>query len=94
MQTRDGSWKLCYENVVLTEAYMILLLRTLEDSDEDLIRLLHDRLLAAQYPDGSWRAYPDEEEGNLSATVECYYALLYSGYSRATDPAMEKARSL
>ena len=44
MQSQDGSWKLCCENVVLTEAYMILLLRTLEDSDEELIRSLHDRL--------------------------------------------------
>ena len=94
MQSQDGSWKLCYENVVLTEAYMILLLRTIEDADEELIRLLHDRLLAAQYPDGSWRAYPDEQEGNLSATVECYYAMLYSGYSQASDPWMAKARSL
>lgn len=94
MQSQEGSWKLCYENVVLTEAYMILLLRTIEDSDEELIRQLHDRLLAAQYPDGSWRAYPDEEGGNLSATVECYYAMLYSGYSQASDPGMVKARSL
>lgn len=94
MQSQDGSWKLCCENVVLTEAYMILLLRTLEDSDEELIRSLHDRLRAAQYSDGSWRAYPDEEGGNLSATVECYYAMLYSGYSQVSDPWMEKARSL
>lgn len=94
MQAQDGSWRFCYENVVLTEAYMILLLRTLEDSDEAVIRQLHNRLLAAQYPDGSWRAYPDEDGGNLSATIECYYALLYSGYSRATDPKMIKARTL
>lgn len=94
MQSQDGSWKFCYENVVLTEAYMILLLRTIEDPDEELIRRLHDRLLAAQYPDGSWRAYPDEEGGNLSATVECYYAMLYSGYSQSSDPWMAKARSL
>jgi sporulenol synthase len=60
--------------------------------DEHLIRQLHDRLLAAQHTDGSWRVYQDEEDGNLSATVECYYALLYSGYSRETDDPMLKAK--
>lgn len=92
-QSNDGSWRLCYENAVLTDAYMIIVLRTLEIEDEPLIRGLRDRLLATQYEDGSWRAYPDEREGHLSATVECYYALLYSGYSRPEDPPMAKART-
>jgi sporulenol synthase len=93
MQSDDGSWRFCYENAVLTDAYMIIALRTLEIADEPLIRQLRDRLLATQYADGAWRAYPDEREGNLSATVECYYALLYSGYSRAADPPLVKARA-
>jgi sporulenol synthase len=92
LQAEDGAWRFCFENVVSTEAYMIIVLRTLEIADEPLIRELHERLLATQHADGSWRVYPDEEEGNLSATVECYYSLLYSGYSRETDPPLAKAK--
>lgn len=93
LQSGDGSWRFCYENALLTDAYMIVVLRTLEIADEPLIRSLRDRLLSAQNADGAWRAYPDEREGNLSATIECYYALLYSGYNRADDPPLAKART-
>lgn len=93
IQAPDGSWRFCFENAVLTDAYMIIVLRTLEIEDENLIRLLCERLLATQSADGAWRAFPDEREGNLSATVECYFALLYSGYSQVSDFAMAKART-
>lgn len=93
LQSGDGAWRFCYENAMLTDAYMIVVLRTLEIEDESLIRSLRDRLLSAQSADGAWRAYPDERDGNLSATVECYYALLYSGYSSSEDPPLAKARA-
>ncbi|NHN35285.1 squalene--hopene cyclase [Paenibacillus agricola] len=92
MQKKDGSWRFCFENGTLTDAYMIITLRTLQMDNETLIRQLHDRILTAQQADGSWRVFFDEEEGNLSATVEAYYALLYSGYSKKTDESMEKAK--
>ncbi|MCD9026091.1 squalene--hopene cyclase [Cohnella silvisoli] len=92
LQTTDGSWRFCFESGVLTDAYMIIMLRTLEIADETLIRRLHERLLSAQQADGSWRVYSDEIDGNLSATVEAYYALLYSGYIDATDDAMLQAK--
>jgi sporulenol synthase len=92
LQAPDGSWRFCFENGVLTDAYLIIVLRTLEMADGQLIRQLHDRLLDTQHADGSWKVYHDEEDGNLSATVECYYALLYSGYSRETDGPMLKAK--
>lgn len=93
MQGEDGAWRMCFENAVLTDAYLIIVLRTLELPEEPLVRRLRDRLLATQHADGAWRAYPDESEGNLSATIECYYALLYSGYSRPEDEPLEKARA-
>lgn len=92
LQAPDGSWRFCFDSGVSTDAYLIIVLRTLQMEDEHLIRQLHDRLLATQHSDGSWRVYQDEEDGNLSATVECYYALLYSGYSRETDDPMLKAK--
>ncbi len=92
LQKEDGSWRFCFENGTVTDAYMIIVLRTLQEPDESLIRHLHDRIAAAQQADGSWKLFHDEEEGNLSATVEAYYALLYSGYSATSDESMRKAK--
>ncbi|MEK8129489.1 squalene--hopene cyclase [Paenibacillus filicis] len=92
-QHEDGSWRFCFENGTSTDAYMILVLRTLELPYEALIRSLHDRLAALQQDNGAWKVYPDEDEGNLAATVDAYYAMLYSGHSRREDEAMRKAEA-
>lgn len=92
LQHEDGTWRLCFENGVSLDAYMIVLLRSLQVADEPLIRRLHDPILTTQRADGAWELYADEREGNLSSTVEAYFALLYSGYSRNTDERMRKAR--
>ncbi|RXZ80410.1 squalene--hopene cyclase [Paenibacillaceae bacterium] len=91
-QRQDGAWEFCFENGTNIDAYLIILLRSLDMEDEELIRQLHDRILAAQQPEGCWRLFRDEEGGNLSATIEAYYALLYSGYIHKSDEAMERAR--
>ena len=39
-QTPEGSWDYPFETGISTDAYMIILLRTLEMDDEDLIRQL------------------------------------------------------
>lgn len=92
-QQEDGSWKFCFENGTIIDACVIILFRCLERNDEALIRKLHDRILARQEPEGCWRLYRDEQEGNLSATVEAYYALLCSGCSKPGDPAIERAKA-
>ncbi|MDF2651728.1 MAG: squalene--hopene cyclase [Paenibacillus sp.] len=71
---------------------MIILLRTLEIAEEPLIQRLYERLLATQETNGSWKVFYDEEDGNLSATVEAYYAILYSGYSGETDEHVKLAK--
>jgi len=91
-QRQDGSWHFCFENGTSVDAYVIVLFRVLNIPNEELIRQLHDRILAAQQPDGCWRLFADEEEGNLSASVEAYYALLYSGYSQTADESIQRAR--
>ncbi|EPY06170.1 squalene-hopene cyclase [Paenibacillus alvei TS-15] len=91
-QRQDGSWRFCFENGTSVDAYVIILFRLLNVPNEELIRQLHDRILAAQQPDGCWRLFADEEEGNLSASVEAYYALLYSGYSQMADEPIQRAR--
>lgn len=90
-QEENGSWRYCFENGTGIDAYMIILLRALGAGHEELIRGLHDRIAAAQQADGCWRLYADEQEGNLSATIEAYYALLYSGYSSRQDEALVQA---
>jgi len=91
-QASDGSWNYPFETGVSTDAYMIILLRTLEINDEELIRSLVDRILSKQEEDGSWKLFYDEDGGNLTATVESYYALLYSGYRKKNDQEMVAAK--
>ncbi|BFT72046.1 squalene--hopene cyclase [Paenibacillus sp. P36] len=90
-QQQDGSWRFCFENSLLTDAYMIIVLRTLEVPQEALIKQLHDRIAAEQAPNGAWKVHQDEADGHLDTTVNAYFALLYSGYSQKTDEPMMKA---
>jgi len=91
-QRQDGAWEFCFENGTTIDTHLIILLRSLETEDEELIMQLHERILAMQQPEGYWRLFWDEEDGNLSATIEAYYALLYSGYSLESDEAIQRAR--
>ncbi len=90
-QSTDGAWRYCLETGPATDAYLIILLRTLEIEEEELIRMLAKRLLGKQAKTGAWKLFHDDE-GNLDATVEAYYALLYSRYVQKDDPRMQKAK--
>jgi sporulenol synthase len=91
-QSSDGSWRFCFEGGPMTDSYMIILLRTLQIHDEDLIRRLTERIAAKQEENGAWKLFPDEVGGNLSAAIEAYYALLFSGHYRANDRNMQAAK--
>lgn len=91
-QASDGSWAYPFETGISTDCYMIILLRTLEINDEELIQSLVDRIVSRQGENGTWKVFYDEDDGNMTATVEAYYALLYSGYRTKHDPNMRKAR--
>jgi sporulenol synthase len=91
-QSADGSWRFCYESGVMTDAYTIIMLRSLKLEDEPLIHALHQRIKSKQEPNGAWKVFPDEEEGNMSASVEALFALLYSGYSQPSDPHIQQAK--
>ncbi|WP_114679261.1 squalene--hopene cyclase [Desulfotruncus alcoholivorax] len=92
-QAADGSWCYCFESANLTDSYMIILLRHLNIQDHTLIYELARRIIARQEPSGAWKLFSDEPEGNLSATIECYYALLLTGCKSKDDPLMQKARA-
>ncbi|WP_248929252.1 squalene--hopene cyclase [Paenibacillus hamazuiensis] len=91
-QSPDGSWRFCLESGPLTDAYMIILLRSLQIDDEELIRLLAEHIAKLQEKNGAWKLFHDEAEGNLSLTIEAYCALLYAGYYGKEDEPMQAAK--
>ncbi|WP_019415281.1 squalene--hopene cyclase [Paenisporosarcina sp. TG20] len=91
-QSEVGTWEYPFETGITTDAYMIILLRSLTiDDEEELIKELVDRILSKQEDSGAWKLFYDED-GNVSATIEAYYALLYSGYCSDKDVRMQAAR--
>ncbi|MRX74182.1 squalene--hopene cyclase [Bacillus lacus] len=90
-QNRNGSWHFCFEGGPMTDSFVIMLFQSLQLQEDSLIRSLAERLLAAQQPNGAWKLYEDEPEGNLTATVQAYNALLFAGSLRKTDEKMKKA---
>jgi len=91
-QSPNGSWNYPFETGISTDCYMIILLRSLEINEENLIEALTNRILSKQEDNGAWKLFYDEGEGNLTATVEAYYALLYSGYYHKSDQRMRNAK--
>ncbi|WP_235548689.1 prenyltransferase/squalene oxidase repeat-containing protein [Paenibacillus sp. Soil522] len=91
-QSQDGVWRMCFDSGTMTDSYLIILLRLLGRADEHLIHLLAARIASKQEANGAWKIYPDELEGNLEATAEAYFALLYAGYYHAADPRMLMAK--
>ncbi|PLR76896.1 squalene--hopene cyclase [Bacillus sp. V3-13] len=93
-QIEDGSWRYPFETGIITDAYMIILLRSLKiDNEEELIKALVKRIERKQEQSGAWKLFKDEQgNGNLSLTIEAYYALLYSGYRNDHDQTMLSAR--
>lgn len=93
LQQNDGSWRFCFEGGPMTDAFMIILLRSLQDDDDVLIKKLTNRLLNLQSNEGTWKLYEDEKEGNLTATVQAYTALLSTGLYKKSDPLLNRAES-
>ncbi|MGX1193598.1 terpene cyclase/mutase family protein [Metabacillus sp. SLBN-84] len=93
VQRTDGSFRYCFEGGPMTDAFMIITLRSLGDQDEQLIEKLVRRLIKIQSHDGVWRLYEDEKEGNLTATVQAYTALVISGHFTAASPELQRAET-
>lgn len=91
-QYPDGSWRYPFETGINTDYHMIILLRTLELNDEQLIKGLVARILGQQQENGSWKLFYDEEDGNLDTTIGAYFALVISGYKNERDPEIQKAK--
>ena len=91
-QSPDGSWNYPFETGIATDCYMIILLKSLDIHDEKLIKNLTERILSKQESNGAWKLFHDEGAGNLSSTLEAYYALLYSGLFEENDQRLMAAK--
>ncbi|MBH0229777.1 prenyltransferase/squalene oxidase repeat-containing protein [Halobacillus yeomjeoni] len=91
-QREDGSWDYAFDTGIMTDAYMIILLRILEIDDEELVYKLTQRIESKQEDNGSWKLYHNEKAGNLSRTIEAYIALLVSGVYSKEYPALQKSK--
>jgi squalene-hopene/tetraprenyl-beta-curcumene cyclase len=90
-QHRDGYWWYELEsNVTITSEYLMLL-RFLGLRDEARDRKMALHILRKQRPDGTWSLFWGGK-GDLSTTVEAYFALKLAGFS-ADDPPLQKARA-
>ena len=91
-QNPDGTWPFCFENGIGTDAYYVLLHQVLKRPDPGTLAPVLERILDKQTGDGTWKAFPDEKEGNVSATLDASLALLYSGVKTPDDPSLKRAR--
>ncbi|KON84446.1 hypothetical protein AF331_10295 [Rossellomorea marisflavi] len=90
-QNPDGSWTFCFENSPMTDAFMIILLCSLGRREDQWVDKLVERLFCLQTREGTWKLFKDEEEGNLSSTIEAYVALRMSGI-KENDERITRAK--
>lgn len=91
LQMEDGSWRFNFDGPILTDCFMIILIRSLNISTDDIEAGLLNRIVNLQQQNGSWKLYSDEVEGNLSATIQAYTAMLLSGKYTREHNKMKKA---
>ncbi len=90
VQYSEGYWWAELESNPTMEAEYLLLSYFLETVDSDRWRKLTNYILGRQREDGSWCQYY-AAPGDVSTSVECYFALKLAGVSPDT-PEMRKAR--
>ncbi|MFB7141248.1 squalene--hopene cyclase [Gottfriedia sp. NPDC056225] len=90
-QEENGSWEFVFEGALLTDSFMILLMKDLGYENNQLIEGIIDRIINLQHPNGAWKLYEDEKNGNITATVQAYIALLVSKKYTKDHSSMKKA---
>ena len=90
LQRTDGYWWFSLEANETIGAEFIFLMHYLGDVDPEIQAGICRRILDVQRIDGTWALYFDGP-ADLSATVECYFALKLAGYD-ADHPALKLAR--
>ena len=90
VQHPDGYWWGELESNPTMEAEYLLLTHFLGIGDDDTWRKLANHLLAQQREDGTWGQFYGSP-GDLSTSIECYFALKLAGVS-PDEPLMKRAR--
>jgi len=90
IQHEQGYWWGELESNPTMEAEYVMLCHLLGVNNPERKRKIANYILSRQQPDGSWVQYFDAP-GNLSTSVECYFALKLCGLSADAAPMM-KAR--
>lgn len=79
-QSPGGFWTDCFDTGCMPDAQTAVYLHQLGVDDPAWTTPLLSRILSTQREDGSWGVYPGDD-GDLSTSVECYYALqVYGGW--------------
>ncbi|WP_339205589.1 prenyltransferase/squalene oxidase repeat-containing protein [Bacillus sp. FSL W8-1143] len=89
-QREDGAFVFCFEGPLMTNAFLIMLLKAVGDSDQALVHQLAEAIREKQNEDGSFSLYHDQA-GHVTATVQGYCGMLVSGRYQQDEPHMEKA---
>lgn len=90
VQHPDGYWWGELESNSTMEAEYLLLTHFLGIGDDDTWKKLTNHLLSQQRDDGTWGQFYGSP-GDLSTSIECYFALKLAGMS-PDEPSMQKAR--
>ncbi|KPV45701.1 prenyltransferase/squalene oxidase repeat-containing protein [Alicyclobacillus ferrooxydans] len=84
-QDKGGFWAECFDTGVMPDAQTVVYLHLLGVNDTEWTDPLLERILSNQRENGAWGVYPGDE-GDLSTSVECYYALqLYGRWDNHTE---------
>ena len=84
-QHREGYWCGQLESNTTMEAEYLMLAHFLGRVDPERWRKLANYILSKQRDDGSWGQYFDSP-GDLSTSIESYFALKLAGYSADSEP--------
>ncbi len=91
LQRPEGYWIAPLEANAQMNAQYIIFCRFMGETDLQLQEKLKKLLLELQQPDGSWNLFPGAE-GDLSTTIEAYFALKLAGLRPGDPPLMEARR--
>lgn len=90
LQHSDGYWWFTLEANESIGSEFIFLMHYLGEVDKEIEQAIARRIGDVQRNDGTWGLY-DDAPPDLSATIECYFALKLAGFDAGT-PNMAKAR--
>lgn len=90
-QQADGHWHYPLDDNITMNSEQIFFLFWMDEDRPELVSRLAQFILEKQLEDGSWNIYHGGP-GNLSASIEAYFALRLAGYS-PSEPALIRAKN-